>query len=74
MKTKKLIEEAISLPAEERARVVDSLLRSLTPPDARVDKKWASVAKQRLKELQSGEVTAAPGDEVFMRIWKRFSS
>jgi putative addiction module component (TIGR02574 family) len=74
MKTKELIAEAISLPVEERALVVDSLLRSLNPPDSEIDKKWAAVAKQRLKELRSGEVTAVPGEEVFKRIWQRFSS
>ncbi|MFQ5825119.1 MAG: addiction module protein [bacterium] len=74
MKTKELIAEAISLPVEERALVVDSLLRSLNPPDSEIDKKWAAVAKQRLKELRSGGVTAVPGEEVFKRIWQRFSS
>ncbi len=74
MKTKDLIAEAISLPVEERALLIDLLLRSLNPPESEIDKKWAAVAKQRLKELRSGEVTAVPGDEVFKRIWQRFSS
>lgn len=73
MKTKDLIAEAISLPVEERALVVDSLLRSLNPPESNIDKKWARVAKRRLSELRSGQVEALPGDEVFARIWKRFS-
>ena len=74
MKTKDLIAEAISLPVEERAMVVDSILKSLNPTESDIDKKWAAVAKQRLQELRSGEVEATPGDEVFQRIWKRFSS
>ncbi len=74
MKTKDLIAEAISLPVEERAMVVDSILKSLNPTESDIDKKWAAVAKQRLQELRSGEVEAIPGDEVFKRIWKRFSS
>ena len=72
MKTKELIAEAISLPVEERALVVDSLLRTLNPPESAIDKKWAAVAKQRLKELKTGKVAAVPGDEVFKRIWLRF--
>ncbi len=74
MKTKDLIAEAISLPVEERAMVVDAILKSLNPPESDIDKKWAAVAKQRLKELRSGEAEAIPGDEVFQRIWQRFSS
>ena len=74
MKTKDLIAKAISLPVEERAMVVDSILKSLNPTESDIDKKWAAVAKQRLQELRSGEVEAIPGDEVFKRIWKRFSS
>jgi len=74
MKTKDLIAEAISLPVEERAVVVESILNSLNPPDPVADKKWISVAQRRLSELRSGSVEAIPGDEVFGRIWDRLSS
>jgi putative addiction module component (TIGR02574 family) len=73
MKTKELIAEAISLPVEERAMVVDSILRSLNPPDSDIDKKWAAIAKRRIAELRSGKVKAVPGEDVFSLIWKRFS-
>ena len=55
---KEIIKEAESLPVEERALVVDSLLRTLNPPDPNVDREWAEVARQRLEELRSGRVTA----------------
>ncbi|MBI5142284.1 MAG: addiction module protein [Nitrospirae bacterium] len=73
MKTKDLILEANSLPIEDRVMVVDSLLKSLNPPEAEIDRKWADVAKRRLAELRSGEVRAIPGDEVFAKIWSRFA-
>ena len=73
MKTKKLIEEALSLPVEERAIIADSLLRSLNMPDATIDAKWAEVARERLQELRSGKVKPIPGDEVFSEILGRFS-
>ena len=67
MKTKDLITEVIDLPVEERAMVVDSILKSLNPTQSDIDKKWAAVAKRRLKELRSGEVEGIPGDDVFQR-------
>jgi putative addiction module component (TIGR02574 family) len=70
MKTKDLIAEAMDLPVEERAMVVDSILKSLNPPESDIDERWAAVARQRLKELRSGEVEAIPGDDVFQKMWK----
>lgn len=69
MKIKDLIDEAEALPVEERALVVDSLLRSLNPPESKIDKKWASVASKRLREVRSGAVKTVPGEEVFDKIW-----
>ena len=74
MKTMDLIAEATSLPVEERVLVVDSLLRSLNPPETDIDMKWAKVAKKRLSELRSGFVEPVSGDLVFKKIWDRFSS
>jgi len=71
--TAEIIREAESLPVEERAVVVDSLLRSLNTPDPEIDRKWAAVARRRLEELRSGHVKPIPGEEVFARIRKRFS-
>lgn len=72
MKTKDLITEAIDLPIEERAIIVDSILKSLNPTQADIDKKWAEVAKRRLKELRSGAVRSIPGVDVFQRTWEKF--
>ena len=70
MKTTDLIAEAISLPVEERARIVDSLLKSLNSPEEEFDKKWTATAKVRLKEIRSGKVQSIPGDAVFAKILK----
>ena len=69
---KEIIQEAESLPIEERAIVVDSLLRTLNPPVAEIDAEWMKVAKRRLAELRSGRVKAVPGDKVFAKIRERF--
>ena len=72
MKIKDLISEAESLPVEDRAMVVDSLLRSLNAPESEIDRNWARVARRRLEEIRGGTVEAVPGEKVFARIWKRF--
>jgi putative addiction module component (TIGR02574 family) len=73
MTTKKLLEEALSLPVEERANIADSLLRSLNMPNTGIDEKWTEVARRRLQELRSGKVRSIPGDEVFDKALKRFT-
>lgn len=73
MKIKDLIDEAGSLPVEERTILVDSLLRSLNPPELDIDKKWAAVARRRLNEIRSGAVETVPGEEVFERFFKRYA-
>jgi putative addiction module component (TIGR02574 family) len=69
---KEIIEEAESLPIEERVVVIDSLLRTINPPIAEIDIEWIKVAQRRLTELRSGQVRAVPGNEVFARIRNRF--
>ena len=70
--TKEIVEEAESLPVEERVVVIDSLFRTINPSLAEVEAEWMKVAKRRLAELRSGTVKAVPGNEVFARISTRF--
>ena len=68
-----VIQQAESLPVEERALVVDSLLRTLNSPDPEIDLKWAAVANRRLEEMRAGQVERIPGAQVFARIRERFA-
>ena len=69
-----IIHEVESFPVEERTFIVDSLLRTLNPPDREIDRKWAVVAKSRLNDLRSGRVRAIPGEEVFAKISLQFAT
>lgn len=69
---KEIIAEAECLSVEERAIVIDSLLRTINPPLADVESEWMKVAQHRLAELRSGQVRAVPGSEVFAKISGRF--
>ena len=71
---KEIIQEAESLPVEERAIVIDSLLRTLNPLTAEIDAEWAKVSERRLAELRSGKVKPVPGDKVFAEILERFKN
>jgi putative addiction module component (TIGR02574 family) len=68
-----IIREASELSAEERALVVDSLLRTLHTPDPEIDQAWHEEARRRLDELRSGAVKPIPGHEVFSKVKERFS-
>lgn len=72
--TAQIIQDAESLPVEDRTIVVESLLRSLNQPNPEIDRKWAAVSKRRLEELRSGRVKPIPGDKVFAKIRQRFGS
>lgn len=72
MKACALLEEAVSLPVEERVHLVDCLLQTLNQPDATHAAAWTEVARRRLVELRSGKVTPIDGDVVFARIWQRY--
>lgn len=72
LRPQEIIQEAASLPVEERAEVADSILRTLNAPETDVDSKWRDLARKRLHELREGDVKSVPGDEVFEKIWKRF--
>lgn len=73
-KTEDLINEAISLPIEKRALLVDKLLQSLNPTQGEIDKLWAEEAERRVEEIASGSVKTVPGEEVFRKIRERLDT
>ena len=68
IKTQELFDEAVSLPVEIRAQLIDKLLRSIHPIQKEIDELWAVEAENRVEEIRSGKVKTIPGDEVFTKI------
>jgi len=71
-RSEELIKEVEALPIEERLKIVDSLLRSLNPPDSEIDRQWIAEARRRRDEIRSGKVQPVPGEQVMQRLRDRF--
>lgn len=71
LKADELINEAMSLPVELRARLVDELLKSLNPSQAEIDELWAAEAERRVGDIESGKVQPIPGEQVFKELRER---
>jgi putative addiction module component (TIGR02574 family) len=67
----KLIQQALGLPANERAEVAERLLSSLEPPLSSIDQLWAQEAEDRVDAYERGEIEAIPAEDVFNAIKNR---
>jgi putative addiction module component (TIGR02574 family) len=71
--TDKILEEALLLPADQRASLVERLLQSLNlPTEAEINRLWAEEAERRVSQLESGKVDLVPGEQVFTRIRAKY--
>lgn len=69
----RVIEEALSLPADLRLSLVEKLLTSLNLPiDAEIDRLWAEEAERRVSQIEAGEMKMLPGEEVFSKIRAKY--
>jgi hypothetical protein len=65
MDSKSVEQQALGLPAPDRAKLAQKLLESLdTLSDAEREKLWLDEAARRAAQLDSGEVELIPGSEV----------
>ena len=61
---KKLLEQALSLPAEARAALAGSLIESLDETvDEDAEEQWARELERRIREIDSGAVETVPWSE-----------
>ena len=65
----KVFEEALVLPADQRADLARRLLESLDeePTDPQADKLWAEEIESRASAHDRGELSALDADQVFDR-------
>jgi putative addiction module component (TIGR02574 family) len=67
--TEQILKQALALPPQDRAEVLERLLASFqVPPDPDLDELWAREAEDRLDAYDRGELGAVPAEEVFARI------
>ncbi|HBP22741.1 MAG TPA: addiction module protein [Planctomycetes bacterium] len=69
-----LLEQALELPARDRAFLARSLIASLSEDACaeEVDKAWAEEAQRRLARIESGEVQAVAWEDVRARLRAKF--
>lgn len=67
--SEQILKDALALPPQERAELVEQLLATFqSPPDPHLDELWAQEAESRLDAYDRGEQGAVPAEEVFDKI------
>jgi putative addiction module component (TIGR02574 family) len=69
--TETLLRQALELPANDRASLVESLIVSLDKPDPALDALWLKEAESRLAAYRAGELGAVDADEVFAELGRQ---
>ena len=65
---KKIFEEALALPEQDRAALVDALTDSLRAVEAPLGPEWTAEIARRMEAVERGESRLIPGDEVDARV------
>jgi putative addiction module component (TIGR02574 family) len=64
--TEKILSQALTLPPDERAELIERLLSSFEfPPSKSIDEMWAEEVEDRIDAYERGELTAIPAHRVF---------
>lgn len=64
-----LVEQAMTLPSESRARLAYLLVESLEGDDlGRIELLWTTEAKRRRDEVRAGKVETVPGEEALRQV------
>jgi putative addiction module component (TIGR02574 family) len=71
---KELFQQSLALDERERADLASWILESLEPVDADAESAWAEEIKSRVKELESGEITAVPWEELRAKLARKLET
>lgn len=67
-----LAAQALGLPPEDRAKLVERLIASFEPRSA-AEAAWLSLATQRREGVRAGQVDMVPGHEALARVRARLA-
>lgn len=65
---KNVMDQALQLPANERAALVETLIHSLDKPDPSLDAEWLKEVEDRFSAYQSGEIAGVDAEDVFREL------
>jgi len=68
-----LLAEVDSMPLDLKTKLIDKLLRSLTPHSETIDTLWKQEIDKRTDAIEPGTVSLVNRNEVFQKIQKRFA-
>ena len=71
--SEKFVDEALSLPSNLRAVLVDKLLESLNiPSQKQIDALWSREAEKRYKAIKTRKISTISGENVFKEIRTKY--
>jgi hypothetical protein len=72
---KKVLDQALALPEEERRRVAEALLDAMPPETAdEIERAWLDEAQRRAGRLERGEIAARDGDAILASLEAKLRS
>lgn len=72
---KKVLDQALALPDDERRRVVEALLDAMPPETAdEIEAAWLEEARRRAGRLERGEIEARDGEAVLTALEAKLRS
>ena len=69
--TKTVLRDALQLPPDGRAALIDDLIASLDRPDPAIDALWVREAEDRMAAYRAGELDAVDAEQVFAELGRR---